>query len=362
MIKFLHGGDFHLDSPFSGLSPENASLRRQEQRNMLEELTELANGESCDLILLSGDLFDSSKAYQDTLEALVRALGACHGQVFISPGNHDFYASGSPYHAISWPDNVHIFTKNHIENIYIPSLDVTVYGGAFTAMSSENMLEDFSVEDKESTNIMVLHGEVDVPSSDYCPISSQNIGSSGLDYLALGHIHGASGLLGAGATSYGWAGCAMGRGFDELGEKGVYIGSISEHKVALRFCPLSGRRYEIRTVALKMGDDPMQRVMDGLEVETQGDMYRIIFTGEAEQLDVRGLHEKLKDRFFSLNLRDKTRPPLDLWKDSGVDSLKGLFLQELQEAMCLPNQDQDVCTLAATIGLACMEDREVMEP
>ena len=36
MIKLIHGADLHLDSPFSGLTPEQAAARRQEQRELLE--------------------------------------------------------------------------------------------------------------------------------------------------------------------------------------------------------------------------------------------------------------------------------------------------------------------------------------
>ena len=36
MIKLIHGADLHLDSPFSGLTPEQAAGRRQEQRELLD--------------------------------------------------------------------------------------------------------------------------------------------------------------------------------------------------------------------------------------------------------------------------------------------------------------------------------------
>ena len=42
MIKLIHGADFHLDSPFSGLSPAQATQRRQEQRELLSRLAQLA--------------------------------------------------------------------------------------------------------------------------------------------------------------------------------------------------------------------------------------------------------------------------------------------------------------------------------
>ena len=35
MLKIIHGADFHLDSPFSGLTPERAARRREEQRELL---------------------------------------------------------------------------------------------------------------------------------------------------------------------------------------------------------------------------------------------------------------------------------------------------------------------------------------
>ena len=95
---------------------------------------------------------------------------------------------------------------------------------------------------------MVLHGDAVNNQSPYNYISKAEIAGSGLDYLALGHIHAASGLLTEGRTAYAWPGCAMGRGFDELGEKGVYLGTLDASGCKLEFCPLSGRKYEILTV------------------------------------------------------------------------------------------------------------------
>ena len=38
MLKIIHGADFHLDSPFSGLTPKRAAQRRGEQRELLDRL------------------------------------------------------------------------------------------------------------------------------------------------------------------------------------------------------------------------------------------------------------------------------------------------------------------------------------
>ena len=41
MIRVLHAADFHLDSPFEGLSQEKAAQRRAEQRALLMRIAEL---------------------------------------------------------------------------------------------------------------------------------------------------------------------------------------------------------------------------------------------------------------------------------------------------------------------------------
>ena len=52
MLKILHAADLHLDSPFAGLSPEQAAQRRAEQRELVRSLADLAAQEQVDLVLL----------------------------------------------------------------------------------------------------------------------------------------------------------------------------------------------------------------------------------------------------------------------------------------------------------------------
>lgn len=56
MLTFLHGADFHLDSPFHSLSPDQAAERREEQRQLLTRLADTARQAEADLIFLAGDL------------------------------------------------------------------------------------------------------------------------------------------------------------------------------------------------------------------------------------------------------------------------------------------------------------------
>ena len=60
MFKFLHAADLHLDSPFSALPPERAAERRRESRALPGRLADYVNENGIPLVLLSGDLRDST--------------------------------------------------------------------------------------------------------------------------------------------------------------------------------------------------------------------------------------------------------------------------------------------------------------
>lgn len=357
MIRFLHAADLHLDAPFSALTPEQAAARRREQLELVQGLFEAANENGCALVLLAGDVFDAESVGADTVSAFQRACAACRAEIFITPGNHDPCRKGARYEEDSWPSNVHIFRTHQISKIALPALSCAVYGAGFEAANEPSLLEGFS-EDSGEIALMVLHGDATQKDSPYNAVSKAQIAASGLTYLALGHIHQASGLLKAGKTYYAWPGCAMGRGFDELGEKGAYVGEISDAgEVTLRFLPLGGRKYEILT--LEPGDDALCAVEAALPAQTQADIYRIILKGEAAPVDLPALRQALEGRFFGLSLRDETRPKQELWQGAGEDTLRGLFLGKLRAQYDAAEDEETKRTiaLAARLGLAAMEGR-----
>ena len=90
MIKILHSADWHLDAPMSGHSPEGTEHLRRELKKIPEKIVRLAKAECCDLMMLSGDLFDGQYS-MDTLRIVQQALGSAGIPVVIAPGNHIDY-------------------------------------------------------------------------------------------------------------------------------------------------------------------------------------------------------------------------------------------------------------------------------
>ena len=72
MIRILHTADIHLDAPFRFLGHAGAKHRTQ-VRATFQRVLDLAS--SYDLLLISGDLFDTPHPAQATVDWALAALG-----------------------------------------------------------------------------------------------------------------------------------------------------------------------------------------------------------------------------------------------------------------------------------------------
>ncbi len=357
-MRILHAADLHLDSPFASLCEEKAKLRRKESRQVLQRIADLANGRQAELVLLSGDLFDGANVYRETVEALEHMLEEIRCPVFITPGNHDFYRPRSPYTKILFPEHVHLFAAPEIRAVALEQC--IVYGAAFwEEQESEGFLQGFRVFEDERLHIMCIHG--DLNGGPYNPITREQIAKSGLDYLALGHVHTYSGVQREGMTFYAYPGCSEGRGFDETGEKGCLLLEVEKGSVQAEFIPLSQRRYEICTVDVTK-KDLTQAVETALAAYAGADVIRLILTGEsAEMVNAAALEERYRDRFFGFEVLDQTRKEEDIWSRCGEDSLRGIFLKNLKDRYDAAETDteREIVLAAVKAGLAALDNRDM---
>ena len=362
-MRIIHAADFHLDSPFDALTPEQAIERRAEQRSVLDRLADLVMSTRAEVVLLSGDLLDGDRVYQETIEALSRTLGQLQVPVFISPGNHDYYTHRCAYAVNPWPENVHIFRSGEIEAVELPQYNAVVYGAAFTSDGQgDSLLQGFTAPNDGKLHLMVLHADVDTQQgSRYCPVATEDIASSNLDYLALGHIHMGSGVQYAGKVPWAYPGCPEGRGFDELGPKGVLCGEIDHGRADLAFVPLCQRQYHIHELNVTTEDTTETLSAQVLSHAAPKDLVRFVLKGESgpDGVDIAALTERCTGFFYSLSFRDKTRVSRDLWSRAGEENLTGLFLRCMQGRMETADEETAALLQKATrFGLAALENRE----
>ena len=362
-VKILHASDFHLDSPFYSLPQDKSVQRRKEQRELLDQLATAVYDSGAQIVLLAGDLFDSGASYWETSETLTRVFSQIKAHIFVSPGNHDYYTSRSPYAFMDLPDNVHIFKSPSIKSYELPDLGCRVWGAGFSSSSCEPLLHGFSVDKSDIIDIMVIHG--DMYGDKYNHITADDIASSGLDYLALGHVHSFSGIQKAGDTYYAYSGCLEGRGFDETGPKGVIIGTVDKGSCQLNFAPIKGRQYKIITADLTGSSDALETASKAVGLGSPQDIARLVLTGEfAGNIDYDTLQKSFEDKFFHLTIKDESRPSRDIWDGLDEDSLTGLFLSRMKEKYqeAQSDEEREIYLMAVRYCISAIEGREGWRP
>ncbi len=345
MIRIFHTADVHLESPFSGLNPRSAELRRNELRQTFMSMMTAAKRADTDLMLIAGDLFDADCVSRDTVRMLCREFETYGRPVFIAPGNHDPASPTSVWNRVTFPDNVHVFTSVEPEGIDLSDSEgrdtgVTVYGFAFTAPDLETVpIAGWTADDPERINLLVCHCDMPGPKSTDCPVTPAHLAAFGADYAALGHLHNPP----APGPNNRWAypGCPEPRGFDEPGLKGAILAEIdkkdSASTVVLHRIRFSRRRYEkadLDCTGCETPEDVRERIRGKIAAEGWNEDVLLSlrlagFVSPALLIDTELLEEE-DFGLFSLRLTDDTRPaaaPEQLAADPGI---RGAIWRELE--------------------------------
>lgn len=344
-LKILCTSDWHLDSPFEGLSASKARLRRDEQAELLEELVQLADRERVDIVLFSGDILSSRCSYYETGETLVRALRGIRVPVFISPGESDFYTARCPYAGLRLPDSVHVFSKSEIECVELAEIGARVFGGAYTESAVPSLDSFFAGRYDGFSNILCLYGEY-------------GLEMSGIDFASLGGRHAASGLKKVGDTWYSYPGSPQGRGFDECGERSVSIITLDDKSCSIHQHCIASRQYKTLEVDVT-GKEPLIALHTSVPDDTLSDIYRIVLTGEcAAAPDLNALRASLAELFFDIELIDRTHLPQSVWDKAQENSLRGVFLRKLREKYDSTDNDgeKEKIERAARWGLSALDN------
>lgn len=324
ILKILHTGDIHLDSPFSGLDSRGADGRRDELRSAFVSMMRYARDNGADLMLISGDVFDGGLITRETASLLCRELEAFGKPVFISPGNHDCASETSIWKRMKFPKNVHVFVEKYLTSVDLPELNTTVWGYAFTSPEmTEVPIRYKTIEDPDRINLLVCHGDTEggTQNNPYCPIRPSDLDYFNADYAALGHIHNPP-KNGPG-NRWCYPGCLEPRAADEPGEKGACMVEIvkegSNSRVSIQRIRFAKRRYERGELPLS-GQSTLDEVRAAVDTFISSGNYGsdtflyLMLTGYISQSLIINteLLESTANGVYSLNIEDATRPDIDI--------------------------------------------------
>jgi len=346
------------------MSAELAMQRGEEQKETFSKIIEFA--ESVDIMLVAGDLFNSKFVSPDTIAFLTKKFAEIPDvAVFIAAGNHDYLTASCHYKTVDFGKNVYIFSEK-FEKIELPKFGTAVFGVSQSQPHhSETLVRELDIN-KSLTNIMLVHGDVvgDGGTSEFHPISRSFIENSGMNYVALGHVHAHCGINRAGAVVWSYSGIPEGRGFDELGGKGVIVGTVTNSGVDLEFVKCNKRSYH--TIDTEMPNDVLDSdararfLLDTvLNIGTSDDFYKISVVGEIPPkypLNLDAIVNKLNQTLHYVKISDDTFFEYDydeLTKETGV---RGLFVKNMREKIFNSDgEERRMAELALKYGLSAME-------
>lgn len=367
-IKILQAGDLHFDTPFKDLDKNISIISKEELLEVFSKIIDISMENSVDILLLTGDIFDNLTINKKTLIFIKNQIERISNiRVFISPGNHDPFNEKSFYKMINWPDNVHIF-KGSIEKVVLEDLNTVVWGAAFNEYHVRKSLLKNINADNKYINIMTIHGDISNTDdgNEYNPMTKRDIENSKLDYIAIGHRHNFSGILIENNTFYAYAGCPQGRGFDEVGDKGIILGEVTKGAVDLNFIRTSKRNYYVEEIDISDSvsyDEVRLRILSAInEEERKNNLYKLILKGQIESyinLNEAVILEKIKRDFYFVKVIDKTEVKLDFDKISEDYSIKGVYAKKLLEKMKEEDCDKEILQMALKLGIQSLSHEEV---
>lgn len=341
-IKVVHCADVHIGTGIKSLG-RKGSARQAELKNTFLGILAAAKAEQADIVLIAGDLFDGLTIPEPVLAEIRDGFAElAPAYVAVAPGNHDPYTRQSPYAREGfWPENVIIFSGQAEYKVLEP-LGVGILGAAFTgSYAKDSLLGGISCPDDGRIHLGVLHGTLvtEGQSCDYNPVSEAQIAASRLDYLALGHIHERSPTKQAGQTIYSYSGCPEGRGFDEVGTKGYYTGTVGSGFVSMEFHPACRREYVRLQVDLsgvlnsRDGAKRIRKRMQEVLGSTYGEhLYKILLKGVITDTAAYSIEEIQTDlsEVYYCRIQDDMELDIDFTEASEQTTLKGIFIRQMK--------------------------------
>ena len=369
-IKFVQISDAHLASTFGSLDAGLRAEMRDEQWRVFEHAVGLAKERGADLVLIPGDLFEEENSSGDVVKRIARILGGVAPvPVFVTPGNHDRYTA-SAWFLDAWPDNVTLFKSGKWETAERDAFTVTSIAYVKDTQLGK-MLAGVKPPADRRVHFLSVHGSRMNQTQakkygDYvCQFTDADIFGAGFDYAAIGHYHTEAQLRDdAGRVVGAYAGCTQGRGFDELGDKGVLVGEIDASAKCprganLTFVPSAARRFftwdvDVSDVA---NDDEALKKCHANEPREVGrqDFVRITLSGRAAcVVNVGVLRDAMENSFASVEVNaDGLMKPhdLDVLSREG-DTPRAYLAREVLQRIAAAKTDDERALIRRAADLA----------
>ncbi|HHW61843.1 MAG TPA: DNA repair exonuclease [Syntrophomonadaceae bacterium] len=201
MLRILHSADLHIGMSFNNYPEEVGQELQQARLDSLDQLVEKAQIHECELLVIAGDLFHSTRISKKMITQVHEKLNAFTGDcIAILPGNHDYddgiNALWSAFLEES-SDKILVMNEYRPYPLQINERRVVLYPAFCDSRHSEKHRLSWITEnpavDFESVHIGLAHGSIEGLSPDfhkkYFPMRMAELEDLPMDLWLLGHTH-----------------------------------------------------------------------------------------------------------------------------------------------------------------------------
>ncbi len=313
-FRLIHTADAHLGAKFLALGKKGAE-QREDLVCAFEAVCDLAVSERADVLLIAGDLFDSGTVPASLLDRVASRLQELTDGgvlVFVTPGTHDPYSAASPYASpqLSGIEGLHVFSSEQMEKVEPRGLDCAVFGNAnMKPFENRHPLSGFRASSDRMWKIGMTHASFEIPdvSEDSYVVTPSEIASSGLDYLALGHVHSMSSRSSGGVTAYYSGSPEIVR--MQKGDYGYALLVVFDETVSVRPLRVSSKQFVEATVRAESADEASVARLLRSEASKRK-LLRLLVEGVrgAEFPDVDSIVAEHAGDFFFVSVTDRSFP------------------------------------------------------
>jgi DNA repair exonuclease SbcCD nuclease subunit len=353
MLRLLHTADVHLGARHADLG-EVAATQRERQFAAFRSAVALAVAQKVDVFLIAGDLFDSNTQPKRSVERVATELKRLtDGRIrtVIIPGTHDCYDRASIYRtydlatmAGSTRDDgmVTVLTPDR-SSVHLASCDLVVHATVFaTKRAPFSPLRDLRIEQPDETatwHVGMVHGSLAIPDKtdrDEVVVTKEEIGATGLDYLALGHWH--SFQKGkAGGTTYAYSGAPEPIAVNQDGAGNVLLVTLDE-QAGKKVVTVEERRVGMTTFekvevdAAKIASQPALIGKLAAKADPNLVLEVSLMGVRPDELDIdtTEVEDQLKSSFLRIRVRDSATPALSTGSLPSPDTIAGAFIRDVE--------------------------------
>ncbi|HVX30294.1 MAG TPA: DNA repair exonuclease [Nitrolancea sp.] len=374
MIRVLHTADLHLGRAFTSWGAPAAERHQADLRHTLTRIGELAIERAVHVVLIAGDLFDVHNPAPELVTLVQTWLGnlARHRiPVAIIPGNHDSYwYQRSVYRMTTFPDNTHIFiepTCREPLRLRLGDDDLTIYGIAHDHTHERRPLQSLQRRDWPGFHIGMLHATIDanpgLPATErYLPLSHAELGATGLDYIALGHIHRSHVYNEGRAGHAAQPGSPEPLAIDEFGPRSVNLLSLDDRSSRIERIPI-GERQAQRLEIDCTGLDQSAIIEEIRHSASERLIADIVLSGTPDEIiGVDAIKAAVAPSFFHVTIRDRTEVVNAAFARAieHEQTIRGYFVRTLRARAAAATPDERATIeLALKRGLIALHRRSV---